>query len=282
MGADGGTIPKRCELVRKKKKAEKVDKVVVNAAKWTTCQLSNEPLRKPVIACRFGRLYNKEAVLEGLLNKTLAANAITRHIKSRADFRELNLVDNKEYKGDGPKNGNTYIDHNNTQWTCPITALPMNGITNFNVNFDCGCVISERATAETRTTDVCLGCNGAVRPDRIVQLYPDEELLARYEEQLAAEHAAKKAKRAEKKADDARFAKPLGPGQPTDEPPAASVAPKLPTAGATAERKRKAEKPPSIQDDPNVSGAVKSLFTTSEEEKKKPKAHWVTFNPLYS
>ncbi|KAI6238395.1 Replication termination factor 2 [Aphelenchoides fujianensis] len=234
MGADGGTIPKRCELVRKKKKAEKVDKVVVNAAKWTTCQL----------------LYNKEAVLEGLLNKTLAANAITRHIKSRADFRELNLVDNKEYKGDGPKNGNTYIDHNNTQWICPITSLPMNGITNFNVNFDCGCVISERATAETRTTDVCLGCNGPVRPERIVQLYPDEELLARYEEQLAPNRWV--------------------PGQPTDEPPAASAAPKLPTAAATAERKRKAEKPLSIQDDPNVSGAVKSLFTTSEEEKKKP------------
>jgi hypothetical protein len=55
MGADGGTIPKRCELVRKKKKVEKVDKVVTNAAKWKTCQLSNEPLRKPVIACRFGR-----------------------------------------------------------------------------------------------------------------------------------------------------------------------------------------------------------------------------------
>lgn len=53
--SDGGTIPKRCELVRKKKKVEQVDKNVTNAAKWETCQLSNEPLRKPVIACRYGR-----------------------------------------------------------------------------------------------------------------------------------------------------------------------------------------------------------------------------------
>lgn len=55
MGADGGTIPKRCELVRSKKKSEKADKNVTNAAKWTTCQLSNEKLKKPVVACRFGR-----------------------------------------------------------------------------------------------------------------------------------------------------------------------------------------------------------------------------------
>lgn len=47
-------------------------------------------------------LYNKEAILEGLLNKNLSDNEITKHIKGRADFKELNLTENKEYKGDGP------------------------------------------------------------------------------------------------------------------------------------------------------------------------------------
>jgi hypothetical protein len=50
-----GTIPKRCELVRKRKKAEQIDKNVTNAAKWKICQFSGDPLRKPVIACRYGR-----------------------------------------------------------------------------------------------------------------------------------------------------------------------------------------------------------------------------------
>uniref|UniRef100_A0A914DB05 Uncharacterized protein n=1 Tax=Acrobeloides nanus TaxID=290746 RepID=A0A914DB05_9BILA len=43
--------------------------------------------------------------------------------------------------------------------------------------------------------------------------------------------------------------------------------------------KRKFDK--SIQDDPTVSKAVKSLFTTSEDAKKQPAQHWVTHNPLY-
>lgn len=47
-------------------------------------------------------LYNKEAILEGLLDKTLGDSDLTKHIRSRADFKELKLTENKEYKGDGP------------------------------------------------------------------------------------------------------------------------------------------------------------------------------------
>ena len=55
MGADGGTIPKRCELVRGKKKTAKVDKNVENANKWRTCKLTQEALLKPIVACKLGR-----------------------------------------------------------------------------------------------------------------------------------------------------------------------------------------------------------------------------------
>ncbi|VDP19452.1 unnamed protein product [Echinostoma caproni] len=37
----------------------------------------------------------------------------------------------------------------------------------------------------------------------------------------------------------------------------------------------------SIQEDPTASSVYKSLFTTSEEARRQPKSHWVTFNPLY-
>jgi hypothetical protein len=56
------------------------------------------------------RLYNKEAILEGLLDKTLGDNQITKHIKGRSDFKELKLTENKEYKGDGPDNVRTLFD----------------------------------------------------------------------------------------------------------------------------------------------------------------------------
>lgn len=55
MGADGGTIPKRCELVKSKKKKEKIDKNVANAARWRICRLSQEPLKRPIVACPLGR-----------------------------------------------------------------------------------------------------------------------------------------------------------------------------------------------------------------------------------
>lgn len=37
----------------------------------------------------------------------------------------------------------------------------------------------------------------------------------------------------------------------------------------------------SLQDDPNKSKVFKSLFTSSEECQKQPRAHWVTYNPQY-
>lgn len=55
MGADGGTIPKRCELVKNKKKKEKLDRSVANATRWRLCRLSQEPLKRPIVACRFGK-----------------------------------------------------------------------------------------------------------------------------------------------------------------------------------------------------------------------------------
>lgn len=36
-----------------------------------------------------------------------------------------------------------------------------------------------------------------------------------------------------------------------------------------------------LQKDPKSSNVYKSLFTSSEECKKKPEQHWITYNPLY-
>jgi hypothetical protein len=59
----------------------------VRQFKWRQCSLSQQRLVKPVVACEVGRMYNKEAVLEKLLNdKTggehTAPGASADHIKS--------------------------------------------------------------------------------------------------------------------------------------------------------------------------------------------------------
>jgi hypothetical protein len=55
MGCDGGTIPKRDELVKTKKKEAQTAKDVKVAAKWNNCHLSQLPLQKPIVADLLGK-----------------------------------------------------------------------------------------------------------------------------------------------------------------------------------------------------------------------------------
>ncbi|KAJ1373735.1 hypothetical protein KIN20_036230 [Parelaphostrongylus tenuis] len=180
MGADGGTIPKRCELVKNKKKAEKLDRSVKNATKWRNCQLSQQPLKKPIIACRYA----------------------ASHIKGLKDFKELKLKENKDYKGEEVK-GDEYLDFNQSEFLCPVTSVPMNGVNGFVVNWKCGCVFSEKALQEVKS-DVCHGCSGPWDPNDSVVLYPDDELLEQYKQKLSDERKEKKSKKKNGENDEAQ------------------------------------------------------------------------------
>jgi hypothetical protein len=80
MGCDGGSIPKREDLVQVAKKPEKVDQTEAERTKWFYCALSKQVLRPPVVTCNLGYLYNKEIVLKHLLEKTIPPQFA--HIKS--------------------------------------------------------------------------------------------------------------------------------------------------------------------------------------------------------
>ena len=71
MGNDGGSIPKRSEVVRQKKRHANVDKASKAIARSTFCAVSKEPLRSPIVACKRGLLYNKEQLIKRLLEKTM-------------------------------------------------------------------------------------------------------------------------------------------------------------------------------------------------------------------
>lgn len=57
MGCDGGTIPKRHELVKTAKRPEQKDKDMDRRAKWSTCCISQQALTKPIVTCEMGKLY---------------------------------------------------------------------------------------------------------------------------------------------------------------------------------------------------------------------------------
>ncbi|NWV44604.1 RTF2 protein, partial [Grantiella picta] len=157
MGCDGGTIPKRHELVKGPRKVEKVDKVAELVARWFYCALSQEKLRRPIVACELGRLYNKDAIIEFLLDKSPDKTPMesASHIKSIKHVTELNLVDNPAWSGEKESiKGDKYDDLQSARFICPVVGLEMNGRHRFCFLRNCGCVFSERALKEIKS-EVC-------------------------------------------------------------------------------------------------------------------------------
>ncbi|KAM9296479.1 replication termination factor 2 [Gastrophryne carolinensis] len=200
MGCDGGTIPKRHELVKGPKKVEKVDKNAELVARWYYCTLSQEKLKKPIVACELGRLYNKDAVIEFLLDKSPdkphADSAA--HIKCMKNVIELNLSNNPAWAGDkGNTKGDKYDDQC-AQFICPVVGLEMNGKHRFCVLRQCGCVFSERALKEIKT-DLCHKCGAGFQEQDVILLNGDkeevEELRRKMEERRLMAKAAKKTKK---------------------------------------------------------------------------------------
>ncbi|VDD81126.1 unnamed protein product [Mesocestoides corti] len=276
MGGDGGSIPRRVELVRNKRKKEIVGKVAVHAAKWKHCALSQQPLRQPIVACLLGRLYNKEAIIEKLLDESKYTSTIADHIKKLKDVRVLKLTPTpKELQSHELSSGS--IENSAESFCCPIMGQEMNGSYPFVFSWECGCVISKRAVDAVKDSN-CLN----VRPcvifsttfKSIILLNPEtEEEIKNAQRRLRAHKEACKKSNSNTTGDKRASA--------SSESFSAAKKPKQTSLKEEEISKKSAAAPRSLQCDPNVSSVYKSLFTTSEEARRQPKAHWVTFNPLY-
>uniref|UniRef100_A0A2K5ZBW4 Replication termination factor 2 n=1 Tax=Mandrillus leucophaeus TaxID=9568 RepID=A0A2K5ZBW4_MANLE len=323
MGCDGGTIPKRHELVKGPKKVEKVwhlktgeewcsltvkgkqewegvDKDAELVAQWNYCTLSQEILRRPIVACELGRLYNKDAVIEFLLDKSAekALGKAASHIKSIKNVTELKLSDNPAWEGDkGNTKGDKHDDLQRARFICPVVGLEMNGRHRFCFLRCCGCVFSERALKEIKA-EVCHTCGAAFQEDDVIVLNGTKEdvdvLKARMEERrlrAKLEKKTKKPKAAESVSKPDVSEEAPGPSKvKTGKPEETSLDSRekknnlAPRSTATNESSSgKAGKPlcgatkRSIADS-EESEAYKSLFTThsSAKRSKEESAHWVT------
>ena len=129
MGCDGGTIPKRDELVRTKQKKEQKEKSMELAAKWQFCAISSNKLVEPIVSCQLGRLYNKDAVIEYLLDKSSAPNvSLVQHIRSLKDIKTLNLTIKSGYNEKKPEIDGQYVDTQDSKFVCPVVGIEMNGL----------------------------------------------------------------------------------------------------------------------------------------------------------
>ncbi|OWF52009.1 protein RTF2 homolog [Mizuhopecten yessoensis] len=312
MGCDGGTIPRRDEMVRVKKKAEQKDKVAELDAKWKRCAITQEPLHPPIMACEIGKLYNKESALELLLDRTKFECASSfSHLRGFKDLKELNLTENPAYEKPENEKGDGYIDTNIAPYSCPIVGIEMNGKHRFSVLWKCGCVLSERANKEVKGQN-CHKCGTPFRPEDIVILNGTEEeideLYKRMEAKRLQAKLDKKSKKAQKhKAPEAAAGSASQETESATSSKVSRIEPSSSQNGLTngtsshtskltngkvdyksrhmngkTEDSKKPKPNGSIQDNPNASTVFKSLFTTSHKAKNQQNAHWVTFNPQYN
>ena len=283
MGCDGGTIPKRDELVRTKKKKEEKDKNADLVAKWKYCAISSNKLSNPIVSCELGRLYNKDKVIEYLLNKEAPNSSLLSHVRNLKDIVTLKLTFKQGYI-EKESTGYQESDTQDSKYVCPIVGLEMNGKYKFCYIRSCGCVLSERAIKEVKTEN-CLVCNKPfVDDDLIIINGNDQEVEDLKKRMIERRNKAKELKKLKRKAECEKEWNPRKESKTTEKAELSiqtSTNSNVKTSSLTL-LQNKASKNYSVSKDPTASEAYKSLFTTHESAKNRPQAHWVTFNPCYN
>ncbi|XP_076440768.1 replication termination factor 2-like isoform X2 [Babylonia areolata] len=156
------------------------------------------------MACELGRLYNKESVLEFLIDRTKFECADSfSHLRGLKDVKELQLTENPAAKeANSAEKGDGYIDMQEADYICPMSAIGMNGKYRFCFIWSCGCVFSERALKEIKMHS-CPKCGQAFTDNDVVNINGSEEDLTqnsyRMDHRRLQAKLAKKAKKSGKR-----------------------------------------------------------------------------------
>ncbi|KAG6854541.1 hypothetical protein C0991_005453 [Blastosporella zonata] len=249
MGNDGGSIPDRRDLVKSKPKSK---------------------LQEPVVSCALGKLYNKDSIIEYLLDHSAYGDGetICGHIRSLKDINKLTLTPN-------PSRTPAADGRERPQFICPLTLKEMNGLVPFVYLSTCGCTFSQAGlknvaaspSSSPQELSLCPQCAKKYSPTTdILQLNPnleDEERMRDImERQRLLEPPPKKSGKKRKAAADGGeepAKKKREESRPSTNPSIAAASRAVVSSLAMEEAKRKA----------GMSEAVKSLYDSTDREKRK-------------
>ncbi|KAJ6500340.1 DUF602-domain-containing protein [Mycena sanguinolenta] len=267
MGNDGGSIPDRRDLVRNKPKAAAVDKANQTRARWNFCALSKRRLQEPIVSCALGKLYNKDAVIEFLLDRDAYGDGenICGHIRSLKDVKTLTLTANPAPAVPGTE------PSERPQFVCPLTLKEMNGTMPFVYLRPCGCVFSAAGlnalrssppdSAQEAEKDTCPQCAAKYSHSAdCVPLNPTLEEEERLRFALEAQRLLEPVKKSKKrKAAAVDLVEPPAKKAPIAAPSIATASNSLRSTLAMEEAKRKA----------GMSEAVKALYSAKDTGRKE-------------
>ncbi len=241
------------------------------------------------MACELGRLYNKEAIIEMLLNVKSEGRSpetnVADHIKSLKDVKELELEANPAFLGDKASVGDGgFNDTSKAKWICPLTSQEMNGRFPFVFDWSNGRVLSMKAYKMLKDDE-----SSAIAEENLIILNPEVDsneeslMLTKMEARRARVKAAKKAAKEGKR----KLTAATDSEEPSTSSPSLSKSSKNGHSSDAKKSKpsdvkdaKKSKK--SVQEDPSKSEVFKSLFSSHHTAVNKPKGNWVTFDPRYN
>ena len=184
MGNDGGSIPKRSELVRAAAKALNNTQLKEKLLEqqeflWTTDPITNTPLQKPIVSDCTGRLYNAETVISFILSKSQGEELNERaqeylgdSVLSRKDYVEVTFEEDAEA---GKKKAKSMNGDNSTssvtKWICPVSRKPLGPGSKAAYLVTCGHAFAGAALKEIKAEE-CMQCGKAYQKNDIIPIVP--------------------------------------------------------------------------------------------------------------
>mmetsp|Transcript_17309 Transcript_17309/g.39003 ORF Transcript_17309/g.39003 Transcript_17309/m.39003 type:complete len:281 (+) Transcript_17309:64-906(+) len=202
--------------------------------RMSSCWLSQDVLRDPVVACRLGNLYNKEALINAMLNRSMPPDLA--HLRALKDVKECKLQWAEAPGGGG------------RQMVCPMTREELDsGGTRAVLIWPTGVVLSAKYLAEMKPKECPVTGKPFNRDEDVITLAPDPEELEKLREKLQM----KKRKASDKASTVAVKDEPLCKVEEAEQP-----VEKAEDAAAAAKKKSKRE----------PSTVFQSLFSKGKSE----------------
>lgn len=156
------------------------------ANRLQTCILTQQPLREPIVACRLGNLYNKEALIGALLNKSMPAEL--SHVRALKDVKTcvVKWADNTQDVEGGDANESIGRREGcRRRIVCPMTLADCDAGGSRAVVIWCsGAVVSAKALKEMKLKECPVTGKPFDHEQDIVPLCPDAEELQQMMDRL--------------------------------------------------------------------------------------------------
>jgi hypothetical protein len=199
MGNDGGSIPKRRELVKSAARAPNMSELKATtqesqAWSWTHCNLSQEPFtgNDTIVSNWQGKLYNYEHLMAGLVEDpdTFTTEPKTSSLTPKEKLASMGITSLRDIQV-LKIHCHTPPGRKDPLWACPISLKTLGPATKAAYLIPCGHVFAKEALREVKER-TCPECGTEFEPENEIPILPtDEEDIKRMAERIERLNASK-------------------------------------------------------------------------------------------